>query len=136
MHRLRLLPLPRPLSLALAVLVGLAAPSPAHATAIVLSLATPDVATVGTTLQAYTVPAGTRWCQVYSTTYAAYLQWTGTDGGSKSTDNLFIPADTWVEWRIPGSGTGNDHLRAARSIYIATANASGSITIQCTADGN
>lgn len=110
--------------------------SRATAAPIVLSIAAPDVATVSTTLQEYQIPEGARWVQIYSATNNAHLQWSGTDGAAKSSDNLIIPADSWVEWRIPGTGMWKDHARATTSIFIAAATAGTSITVQCTSDGD
>lgn len=108
----------------------------AHAATITLTLATPDRASVSTTWQEYTIPKSCRWVQLYLPTTAGKLAWTGTDGGSPGTDYLPVPADTWMEWRIPGSGYGSEmKLSANTTIYVAIDTGSQTITVQCTQDG-
>lgn len=109
----------------------------AHAATITLSANTPRHDTIGTTLQEYTIPVGCRWVQIYMETNAGKLQWTGTDGGSPdSSAHLEIPADTWVEWRIVGTGYGREHATSTLNLYVASDSAGTTTNIQCTTDGD
>lgn len=76
----------------------------------------------GTNLREVVIPAGTRYLE-FSSDEAWYLQMTGTDGAAgTATAQQRIGAGT-SSLRAPGSGGGRARLSAARSVFLAGANA-------------
>jgi len=122
------------------LLLLLLTPHPALAAAITLSWAQPDRAALDTAWQEYIVPAGCRWLQVHIASTAGKLQWqtalgTGADNDAVGTDYLPIAADAFYEWRIPGTGYGDEHAKGTLSVYLAADSGTPTATVQCTGDG-